>query len=174
MTPRNVLDKFKSWENRLKELKRIMNKFNKSFKNYKSICISKNKKKYHRYNTEQYESKGEAKCRRIFEKITQHKFSSVWHYRIINPKTGCRLQLDGYCKGLKIAFEYNGRQHYKYTEYFHKNGEIDFYEQIERDAYKIKRCRELNIHLIVIKHDKKDLENFIISELYKINPYLIF
>ena len=30
------------------------------------------------------------------------------------------LELDGYCESRNLAFEYNGKQHYYHTKYFHK------------------------------------------------------
>ena len=50
--------------------------------------------------------------------------------------TGCNLELDYYCEELKLAFEYNGIQHYKYSSKFHNNNIENFYKQQERDKFK--------------------------------------
>lgn len=84
----------------------------------------------------------EEKCRFIFESLTGYKF----------PKTRSVLnnhyELDGYCSELKLAFEYQGQQHFK-TMYFHtkKSG---LKEQQERDKTKRQQCKQQNIKLIEI------------------------
>ena len=42
---------------------------------------------------------------------------------------------------LQLGIEYNGRQHYEFTPYFHKN-EQAFLDQKYRDELKYKRCKE--------------------------------
>ena len=66
--------------------------------------------------------------------------------------TGCNLELDYYCEELKLAFEYNGLQHYKYNSRFHRNNIENFYKQQNRDKFKEERCREKDIYLIIIPH----------------------
>ena len=50
----------------------------------------------------------EERCRRIFEDILGEKFPNVRPSWLLNKKTGYRLELDGYCPKLKLAFEYDG------------------------------------------------------------------
>ena len=66
--------------------------------------------------------------------------------------TGCNLELDYYCEELKLAFEYNGEQHYKYRPRFHNNNIENFYKQQERDKFKEQRCKEEGIYLIIIPY----------------------
>ena len=54
--------------------------------------------------------------------------------------------------------EYNGKQHYVYTPYFHRGGENEFQEQVERDNLKRRVCKKLGILLIEIPYTVK-LEN---------------
>ena len=68
------------------------------------------------------------------------------------PKFLKGLELDGYNETLKLAFEYNGSQHYKYNEQFHRNGLSDLKEQKDRDSRKKKICEEENITLFVIPY----------------------
>ena len=50
----------------------------------------------------------EERCRRIFEDILGEKFPNVRPSWLLNKETGCRLELDGYCQKLKLAFNGNG------------------------------------------------------------------
>jgi hypothetical protein len=111
--------------------------------------------------------KSEQLCREIFEKYLLEKFPNV------RPKWLGGLELDGYNKELKIAFEYNGKQHYKYIPYFHRNGKKDFKSQQERDKRKIQLCVEHGVKLISIPYkfncqNPDELESFIYRELWKI------
>lgn len=50
-----------------------------------------------------------------------------------------------------IAIEYNGKQHYQYIDFFHKNQE-GFEKQLERDKNKRQYCIDNNIYLIEIPY----------------------
>lgn len=71
-----------------------------------------------------------------------------------------RYQFDGYNKEHKIAFEYHGKQHYTYPNYFHKTRE-HFIAAQQRDKDKEQYCIENSITLIVIPYTIKDLANYI-------------
>ena len=58
-----------------------------------------------------------------------------------------RLEFDGYCKELKLAWEYQGRQHYEYIQHFHKKCD-SLQKQQERDSKKRELCKENGITLI--------------------------
>ena len=83
------------------------------------------------------------------------------------------LELDGYNTEEKIAFEYQGIQHYQYNSHFHKTEE-EFKNQQKRDKRKKQILESKNIELIEIpyKYDHKtnatELNNFLESELCKI------
>ena len=62
---------------------------------------------------------------------------------------GRKLELDGYCKELKIAFEYNGKQHYKPVEKF-KMGPTEVQYQKQSDDFKHRECITDTIWLIVV------------------------
>lgn len=97
----------------------------------------------------------ERMCRKIFEDLTGFKFpkSRPEWLKYINP-----LELDGYCKELKLAFEYNGKQHYEKVWKFIST-DIE-----KRDEFKIKRCIENNVDLIVIPY-YVNVEKYIRVEL---------
>ena len=62
--------------------------------------------------------KNEEYCREIFEDITGKKFPKERPDWLVNDKTGKKLELDGYCEELKLAFEYDGKQHFENTDFF--------------------------------------------------------
>ncbi|MFJ8103913.1 hypothetical protein [Lysinibacillus sp. NPDC096212] len=103
----------------------------------------------------------EEKCRFILESIFKVVFEKD------RKVLGNNLELDGYNNELKMAFEYNGIQHYRYNNYFHKNRE-GFHAQIQRDEKKRSLCIEKGIILIEIPYtieSDKDKEVFIYDEL---------
>lgn len=57
-----------------------------------------------------------------------------------------------YLNDRTIFIEYNGRQHYEYTPYFHKGGEIDFVRQQNRDVFVRNYCKKHNYELIEIPY----------------------
>jgi hypothetical protein len=73
---------------------------------------------------------------------------------------GKRLEFDGYNEEYKIAFEYNGYQHYVYPNHFHRTRE-KFINQLVCDAIKLEYCKRNNITLITIPYTVMDLETYI-------------
>jgi hypothetical protein len=61
--------------------------------------------------------------------------------------------LDGFNKELKIAFEFNGGQHYKIAE--HWQNIKQFEETQYKDQLKVERCKKKGINLIVIPYTVK-------------------
>ncbi len=59
------------------------------------------------------------------------------------------LQLDGYNETYKIAFEYQGYQHFTDNSHFHQSNKR-FEEQLKRDQYKKALCKQNGIILIEI------------------------
>jgi hypothetical protein len=114
------------------------------------------------------ESKGEAECRRVLEKIFNRPFKSTRPNFLRNPVTGgnYNLELDCYNDLLKLAVEYNGVQHYKYNSYFHKNKEA-FRNQCYRDELKRRMCKDNRVNLIEVPYTVPitDIENFLIKKL---------
>jgi len=86
---------------------------------------------------------------------------------------GERLELDGYCEKLGIAFEHHGTQHYEYCEFFHSS--IDKFEsQLRRDREKIDLCNKNNVKLIVVRElgiftPQCDLKDFLKKQLIELN-----
>ena len=86
---------------------------------------------------------GETLTRLILEHLLQLKFPSVY----IKEMEG--LQLDGYNSKNKIAFEYQGYQHYTKGSHFHPDGSR-YESQLERDRVKKELCIKNKITLIEI------------------------
>jgi len=117
---------------------------------------------------ESNDSKGEIECRRVLRKIFNKPFHKARPSFLNNPVTGgsFNLELDCYDSDLKIAVEYQGKQHYVYTPFFHKNKE-HFLNQKYRDDMKRRMCKENNIKLIEVPYDVKikEIENYIRQKL---------
>jgi hypothetical protein len=91
---------------------------------------------------------GERICRAFFEQLFKTKFPKSYPPWLLN-KTGRRLELDGYSKELKLAFEHQGKHHYKLVEYFQRT-QSRLYEQIERDELKKHLCKKCGVSLIIV------------------------
>ena len=81
-------------------------------------------------------------CREVFEKLFNNKFPTV-RLKEIKSNKGYRLELDGYCAELNLAFEHQGQHHYD-------NKFRSVIDTQENDFIKINKCKELGITLIII------------------------
>jgi hypothetical protein len=108
------------------------------------------------------QSKGEVECRRVLEKLFMRPFPNRRPAFLMNNVTGKPLELDCYNEGLRLACEYNGKQHYQYTPGMHKNHEA-FRLQQYRDEMKKKLCEENDVHLISVSYmvPVESIENYI-------------
>jgi hypothetical protein len=113
-------------------------------------------------------SKSEGKIRQILEHYFNKPFDKARPDFLRNPVTGnnFNLELDCYNPQLKLAVEYNGIQHYKYTPFFHRNKEA-FLNQKYRDDMKRRICREYGVTLIEVPYTVKyeNLEKYMINNL---------
>ena len=112
------------------------------------------------------ESKGEKICRNVLEDYFNVKFSKARPVFLVNPLTNNPLELDCYNEDKKIAVEYNGVQHYKFSPYFHKTYK-DFVYQVYRDKIKKKLCNEHNIKLITVPYtvSNENIKKYILDNL---------
>lgn len=115
-------------------------------------------------------------CRENFEILTNKKFKKVRPTWLIYNKQP--LELDGFNEELLIAFEYNGIQHYKEIDFFHKStnlkDKINFKEIKKHDKFKEEKCKEKGILLIIIPYTikKKNLKNYIEERLQTKTKFL--
>jgi hypothetical protein len=84
-------------------------------------------------------------CRKYFEDIFGHIFPSTRPNWLLSDK-GRKLELDGYCAKLNVAFEHNGMQHYKNIF-----GTEEQFRRLQlNDTVKIDLCKKNNVALIII------------------------
>lgn len=91
-------------------------------------------------------------CCKVLEEIYKKPFTSSRPGWLKNPETGGILEIDCYNEDLKIGVEYNGVQHYRYPNIFHKTYD-EFIKQVRRDQYKHKRCDEQGVYLITVPYN---------------------
>lgn len=118
-----------------------------------------------------FESKGEKECKRVLERYFSRPFPKARPSYMNNSVTNFNLELDCYCRELGLAVEYNGKQHYQYIPYFHRNKDA-FRCQQYRDVMKRDLCKKNNICLIEVPYTVKndDIERYLIQKL-KQNGY---
>ncbi len=117
------------------------------------------------------ESKGELECRRVLESIFKVPFPKARPDFLFNEVTGQNLELDMFNPHLKLACEYNGKQHYHFNSFMHNNSHSNFHNQKYRDNIKRKVCKQLGITLLEVPYTVKidEIEEFIISKLKNYN-----
>ena len=96
----------------------------------------------------------ERTCRQILEFLYKKSFPKVRPDWLISSH-GTRLELDGMCEELSLCFEYQGLQHYENVTYFGNN---NLQIRQELDAWKVLKCAENNVKLLVIPYTVKYLE----------------
>nr|QQV29524.1 hypothetical protein K-LCC10_0269 [Kaumoebavirus] len=119
--------------------------------------------------------KTEAKIKKMLEIYFEDTFMKGRHDFLLWEPTNKKLELDGYCENRKIAFEYNGAQHYKKVGFW-KVDDAKLEDQIKRDKFRQERCKEERISLITIPYDVTDLDDIldIICESINDDQYEIF
>jgi len=91
---------------------------------------------------------GESICRAFFESIFKRDFPKsrpTW----LRNSNNHQLELDGYCESLKLAFEHQGRQHYRRIKRFFYSNE-KFARNVENDREKREQCKNNNVILIEV------------------------
>ena len=118
------------------------------------------------------DSKGETECRRVLVKFFGKPFDKARPSFLNNPVTGgsFNLELDCYNEELNLAVEYNGKQHYEFCPFFHKNKE-HFLNQKYRDDMKRRMCKDHNITLIEVPYTvpEQQIEQYLKDNLKKKN-----
>lgn len=109
------------------------------------------------------ESSGE---RALFQILNQ-LFGEKNFYRYARPSWLSGLELDFYVPSHKLAFEFDGKQHFEYVSHFHES-EDSFESQKARDAKKDELCKKNLVRLIRIKYDfefsKENIQLLIATE----------
>jgi len=115
--------------------------------------------------------KGERIVRCYFEQLLEHPFPKI-HPEWLRNSKGYIMELDGYCKELGIAFEYQGQQHYVTNGLFKQESKLKTIQQHDRE--KIELCKKQNVALIEIPQIPtmlkiKNLQSFIKQKLLNNN-----
>jgi hypothetical protein len=84
-------------------------------------------------------------------------FKKVRPQWLKNPKTGFALELDGYNGDLKLAFEYQGSQHYELVQSFKMTEEV-LEDSRYRDSLKMSICESHGIQILEIPHTVKVIQ----------------
>jgi hypothetical protein len=110
-------------------------------------------------------SLGERLCREYLEIIFKKKFPKTKPNWLLN-NSGNKMELDGYCEELKLAFEYHGHQHYFNTTRI-KNYNLK--QRKKDDRLKEELCKKNGLRLLIIPftipNDTK--QKYIINECKK-------
>lgn len=99
-------------------------------------------------------------CRYVFENVYNDKFNkTTFKYK------NHTLELDGYNDENKIAFEYNGRQHYELTTMTKTQESLKYRKYL--DNLKSQYCKEVGIDLIIIPYtiSNDEISKFICNKL---------
>ena len=118
--------------------------------------------------TSSFRSRGEQICCETMTNLYGKLFTTVRPSWLKNPETNRNLELDCYNDELQIAVEYNGIQHYKYPNPFHKMEE-DFVKQVRRDLMKEQMCRDQGIFLINVPYtiEPAEIPHFLEQQLQR-------
>ena len=108
----------------------------------------------------------EAKCKFILEQLLKKTFIKARPKWLHKLEEAMPLELDGYCESAKLAFEYQGEQHFEPFGYITQD---DVNEIKSRDALKIELCKSQKIVLLVIEPERRagNLEEQIRTKLSK-------
>jgi len=104
--------------------------------------------------------------RLVFERVTGKTFFKYFPKWLKNS-LGNKMELDGYCEELKVAFEYHGEQHYRKIEFFHQ-GRKSFERRVKDDELKRSQCEERGITLIEVPYyiGHEEIQTFVIDKLF--------
>lgn len=89
-------------------------------------------------------------CRNIFEIGFNSEFPNVYPGEWLTNRDGRKLQLDGYNADLKIAFEFQGKQHSQVIPFFNMD-EDGLQKRKKIDLLKKQICNKQGIKLIIIE-----------------------
>ena len=112
------------------------------------------------------------KSEELVYNITKKLFKDyqvIYQYRpyYLNTENGC-MSYDIYICGLKVAIEYQGKQHFEPVDYF--GGEENYRKQVERDKLKAERSKENGVKLVYVNY-WEDITPELIKEKIGIRNY---
>ena len=100
--------------------------------------------------------KTENEFRSVIESIFSKPFQHVYP-KWLRVKTYSYPEIDGYNEDLKVAFEYQGEQHFNKNHFFHKisrYGKVRSWNKLKKtDSFKIEMCNKMGITLIIVPYN---------------------
>lgn len=109
----------------------------------------------------------------LLDTLNKLGISYISQYIIHDGKHKKPLRFDAFNESNKVAFEFNGEQHY-YPVDFAGKGKLWAQEQfkltLERDNSKKKYCKDHGIKLIIIPYwEKRNIEKYLIAQIKELN-----
>lgn len=113
------------------------------------------KKKTYKKPPANKNTQGELVLFRALDKLLKDQvFINHGYYSSLPSPKGYPMQLDRYYPELKLAWEFDGKQHEEFNKYIHKTkANFEYYKQC--DALKEKQCKQQGITLIRIAYNYK-------------------
>lgn len=113
------------------------------------------KKKAYRKPPANKNTQGELVLFRALDKLLkEHVYINHGYYSSLPSPKGFPMQLDRYYPELKLAWEFDGKQHEEFNKYIHKT-KVNFEYYKECDGLKEKYCKEQGITLIRVAYNHK-------------------
>jgi len=135
-------------------------------------CRSKAKKKGYRKKPDTKHTQGEVLLFRALDLLLpQYEYINHGFYSFLQSPKGYPMQLDRYYPTLKLAWEFDGRQHEEYSKYLHGSKEEYLYYR-ECDRLKEKQCRDRGITLIRVAWNHKITPEALKRDIQKANRKL--
>jgi hypothetical protein len=130
------------------------------------------KKKSYKKKPGNKNTQGELVLFRALDKLLKNEdYINHGYYSILKSPKGYPMQLDRYYPELKLAFEFDGKQHEQYSKYIHKTkANFDYYK--ECDILKEKQCKDNKITLIRVAYNYKISPEAIKFDIKKANKEL--
>ncbi len=150
-------EKWKKWELNYKNRKKFVDSLRHNL--YKEIENKRRAQLGLPFIGEKYKKEYEMKL--YLDKLLKHQeYKNNGRYEWLNG-----MELDRYYPKLKLAFEYNGEQHFHQVAFFKINVE----EIKKRDKLKRELCKKNGVMLIEIFYLEKINEQLILSKLKNLN-----
>ena len=110
----------------------------------------------------------ERSCRYFLEELTGESFPKVKPEWLLSDK-GYKMELDGYCEKVKLAFEYQCQQHYETVDHYQRTEKLN--RRINNDELKKRLCELNGINLIIIPYtvDINNIPEFLNNCLCEMN-----
>lgn len=115
-------------------------------------------------------SKCEDATRSIFEQIFPGRSFPNCRPTFLIGEHKRRLELDGFCSTLNLAFEYQGEHHYDPKHFWNRKRKDAFVSIVRRDQLKVQLCNVAGVRLVVVPHMARDRLTFIRMSLLRWFP----